>query len=376
MLNNSELMSTQIYIAEVEQRVDPGFNGIFQARIGALGPESHPINYTSPYASNNEGAIVAIPEVGTQVLVCRPSGSDELYYLGATFAPEPDEASGNKVKEAVEKPMVRVDPYIYRADGTPHKYLFAGPKGSRFVISEEETPNFINSKISTISAQGKQVRLNDSPSEDAIVIDSNNGSKITVSNDPQNNSVPSRAVQIETAGPQNYLNTGDQTNIHIQDGKELQILNDSTGMKAPAFEPNKAGNVNIQSLWKDVNVFSKGIDGRIFIECLNPLGEDQLIEIETNGVGGAIRIKTNGKVDISGAQGIGVESLGNIDIKGANVNIEATNNMNLKAGNSLKEEGGTEIQLNPPSPVPSANPDIGSAESHYGNTGITTYSIT
>ena len=172
-------------------------------------------------------------------------------------------------------------------------------------------------------------------------------------------------------GPQKYLNIESQTDIVVKDGRELQLINLSTGAKAPEGKPNLAGNVNIQSEKKDVNLFTKADEGRIFIECINESGSNQVIEIQTNGSDGAIRIKTKGKVDIE-ATDIGINATGNINMKAAgDLKMESGGVTSIKAGGNINADG-SQIQLNGGMST-AAEPDIGNAESYYENEGVTTY---
>ena len=245
---------------------------------------------------------------------------------------------------------------------------FKGSNGGGITMSEEYNPTFISKKTEVHSEVNKKISLVDSPMIDSIILDSGNGSKITLSDNPQNQSVPSRAIQVETVGPQKYINAESQTDIVVKDGRELQVLNNSTGANAPEGDPDLAGNVNVQSKWKDVNVFTQAEQGRIFIECLNESGSNQVIEIQTNGSDGAIRIKTKGKVDIDAAN-IGINATGAINMKaGGAINIEAGGNLSLKSGGTVFADGSPDIRLNEGGSS-SADPAIGNAESYYENTG-------
>ena len=368
-MNKSE---NTISLAEVTERSDSTLNGKFKARIFELGNAELPVYYVSPYVSNGAGAFVAIPEEGTEILVCSPNGTDSWYYLGGTFAPEPGQVEGSKLPDSETHPMSRVDPNNYKARGVPMRMNLKSINGAGLTISEEYNPKFINKKTELKSTVNKTVTLNDSPAIDSVVMDSGNGAKITLSDNPSNQSVPARAIQVESVGPQKLLNYESQTDIVVVDGRELQVLNNSTGTNAPDGEPNLAGNVNVQSKWKDVNVFTQANEGRIFIECLTASGSNQVIEIQTNGADGAIRIKTNGKVDID-ATNIGINATDSINMKaGDAINIEAGGNLSLKAGGTVFADGSPDIRLNEGG-ASSANPGIGNTESYYGNTGVTTY---
>ncbi len=360
-----------ISLAEVTERSDSTLNGKFKARIFELGNTELPVYYVSPYASNGAGAFVAIPEEGTEILVCSPNGTDSWYYMGGTFSPEPGQVEGSKLPDSDAYPMSRVDPNTYKARGVPMRMNLKSINGAGLTISEEYNPEFINKKTELKSTVNKTVTLNDSPAIDSVVMDSGNGAKITLSDNPSNQSVPARAIQVESVGPQKFINSESQTDIVVVDGRELQVLNNSTGTKAPDGEPNLAGNVNLQSKWKDVNVFTQAEQGRIFIECLNTNGNNQVIEIQTNGSNGAIRIKTNGKVDIA-AENIGINANSNIDIKaGGNINMQSGGVTNIKAGGNINADG-AEVQLNG-GLASNADPNIGNSESYYGNKGVTTY---
>jgi hypothetical protein len=358
--------------AVVTDRTDGTLNGKFKAKIQYLGGIEKDIFYVSPYASNSEGGIIAIPEVTTKVLVCSPNGSSEWYYIGATFDPEPGQVLGSKIPDSVAYPISRVDPNTYKARGVPMRMNFKSVDGAGLTISEEYNPEFINKKTELKSTVNKKVTLNDSPAVDSIVMDSGNGSRITLSDNPQNQSVPSRAIQIESVGPQKHINIESQTDIVVVDGKELQLINNSTGAKAPAGAPNEAGNVNIQSKWKDVNVFTQAKEGRIFIECLNQNGSNQIIQIETNGEGGAVIIKTKGDIRLDAG--------GNIDMKaGGQIRMQSQDNLSIKSNSgSLEVQSAGTANIDAPT-INLANgsspsdPNVQGEQSYYGNEGITTY---
>ena len=386
-----------ISLAEVRSRVDPARSGSFRAKVSAEGNEEQTIYYVSPYGSNAAGAFIAIPEVGTEVLVCKPTGSSSWYYMGTTFASEPKDAeptgSGGELNDATLMPVERADPEMYKARGTPMRYLFRSPEGAGILMSDEYNPEFINKKTEITSTGSKKITLHDGPTIDAITIDSGNGSRITLTDDPQNQNTAARSIQVESVGPQKYICTESQTDILVgAGGRELQLLNNANGV--PYGNSVNAGNVNIQSKWKDVNVFTQAEQGRIFIECLNESGNNQQIIIETNGTGGTIRLKTNGKIDIA-ADSIGIEA-NTIDIKAAsNLNIESPTinlngtvnapEINSKLNGDItgkaefattagKADAGTPVPITVPAPnVDGANPDIGDTQSTYNNIGVTTY---
>lgn len=364
-------MDQIISLAEVRDRADASRNGSFLARIWELGNEEKRVQYVSPYASNGEGAFIGIPEVGTEVLVCKPGGGDDWYYLGATFTPEPLQVVGPRIPDDKLLPMDRAAPLLYRARGEPMSVQLTGREGGGLIVGEDYNPGFINNRTEIRSNVNKKIILSDAPAIDAIILDSGNGSKITIADDPQNNSVPSRSIQVESVGPQKYINIESQTDVLVKDGRELQLLNNSTGAKAPEGEPDKAGNVNVQSKWKDINVFTQAEQGRIFIECLNGDGGNQQIVIETNGANGAITIKTNGNVNIDAGQDINMKAGGNMNIGCTNFSVNATDNIQMQGQQVNIDPGNGTIELaNGATPT---TPIIPNPQSIYDNEGITTY---
>lgn len=364
-------MNNQIIsLAEVRERIDPSRNGSFLASIDYLGNIDERVFYVSPYGSNAEGGFVAIPEIGSLILVCRPAGVDQWFYLGTVFGQaEPEKTEGGGVvPDAGILPMSRVDPYMYRARGAPMRYLFRSPSQAGLTISEEYNPEFINKYTELKSTVNKTVRLNDSPQIDSIIIDSGNKSKITLTGDPKSMSLPSRAIQVETVGPQKYLNSESQTDVVVLNGgRELQLLNYASGISWG--DGAVCGNVNIQSRWRDVNIFSQGPNGNIFIECLNENGSDQHIVIETNGTGGSIIIKTKGKVIVDAGDDININTAKDLNIKCSKFSVDSAS-IEMKGSGGVKIDG-SRIDLADGASTNSV--DTTGKASQYGNTGITTY---
>lgn len=356
-------------LAEVRSRVDLGRSGAFRAKIAAEGNTEQTVYYVSPYGSNAEGAFVAIPEVGTQIICCRVTGGTSWYYLGTTFAPEPGEVTGSKIKDTANMPLERVDPEMYKARGAPMKYVFKSPQGAGITMSDEYNPEFFNKKTEITSGGAKKIMLTEAPTIDSIILDSGNGSRITLTDDPKNQSMAARSIQVESVGPQKYINTESQTDIVVgKGGRELQLLNNANGYVWG--DSAESGNVNIQSKWKDVNVFTQAEQGRIFIECLNSGGSNQQIVIETNGAGGAITIKTNGTVNLAAGEAINMDAP-NINI-GCDTFSVGAQNIEMKGSVGVNIDPGAGV-INLAGGASPESPSIPNPQSTYDNTGVTTY---
>ena len=382
-----------IYLAEVRDRTDSSRTGSFLAQIYGLDNDLHRINYVSPYGSNTGGAFIAIPEVGTQVLVVKPYNTNEWFYIGTTFSYEPLFAEGPVVRDSLVSPVDRCDPTMYKSRGYPTHYVFKSPTGAGISMVEDENSEYIKKYTELKSTNNKKIRLDDTPNLDSIIIDSGNGAKILLTGSPDNplNGLPAQSLQIQTNGPQKYINNDSQTDIYVGGGgRELQLLNAANGVvngTPPTYKPQlgiplpkkPSGNVNLQSTWRDVNVFTKAPNGRIFIECLNSAGVDQQIVIETNGAGGGITIKTNGTVMVDALAGVDINTAGDINMQCANFNLNCAT-MNAKAGTMNLDGGVVNLAPEPPLPVvipqvPSTNPAL-KQDSDYCNFGINTFDLT
>ncbi len=340
---------TIILTGRVKTTVDPKRKGIFKVEVGEKGSgHFEDVSYVSPYGSNTQGGFIAIPEEETEVLICSPHGSTGWYYMGTTFAPEQkDTEGGSTVPDSEVSPIERVEPDLYRAKGRPMKYSFKSPNGGGLSISEEFNDEYINRKTEITSTVNKKITLNDSPEIDSITIDSGNGSKIVLGNDPQSFTAgaDARSIQVESAGPQKYINTESGTDIVVGNGgKDLNIINNAHGLLwGPLID---TGCVNLQSKYKDVNVFSKGFMGGIFLQCLNPLGINQKIVLETRGaLGGDIILKTNGTIKLEA--GIGIEMTAPViktqaatqTFTGANFDVASAGTVNID-GAAINLAGG------------------------------------
>ena len=398
---------TTICLAEVTSTYDPKKAGIFWAQLFLDGHEAPiQVHYCSPFVTRTEGGFIAVPVQGNTILVCKPALSEQFFYLGSTFLAEPtaDASPAAFLKEKLETPLgaerplfLQADPDNSKAAGVSTRSLFKGPYGGGLLISESynDAKQTFDWRTELNSPCGKKVSLVDSPGVDSIIIDSGNNSKITLTNqhmalvgNPSMLAPGMSKIQVESSGDQLFESVQGTTDLRIKDGKELNIINSSTGNHKPVGPPTQVGppfwlpptfpisypsnaeygNVNIQSNFKDVNIFTDTAPpvplkkdnynaarghgtGRIFLECLNTEGTQQVIQLRTRGGGAGIanppaprlgnltdygsggcviRIKSSGKVEI--------EAAGDIEIYGkGNVNMAAKGDLNLSAGGSIRQ---------------------------------------
>ena len=358
-----------ISLAEVRNRVDALQEGSFIAKVEALSNKEIRVYYTSPYASTGKAAFIAVPEDGTKILVCKPVGSAEWYYMGATFSPLPqqvDSQQGAPVDGAGESPMERMSPDLYKARGVPMQISMKSSNGGGLSISEAYDPEGINRKTELTSTVNKKITLSDTPAVDSIVIDSGNGSRMLLTNDPKNDSLAAGAIQVESKGPQKYLNKGSGTDIVIgKGGKELDLINRANGIEWGTGAI--CGNVNIQSEWKDINVYTQALAGRIYLQCLKVDGTQQVIQIETKGTGGNIIIKAGGDItlnaeggnlNINADQAIKMKTLGKFSLDCASMDIKSEGVVNID-GSQVNLANGANPDTVPLLTVPSKYEPLG-----------------
>lgn len=414
-----------ISLAEVRDTFDPRKNNSFLCKIKSLGDAEKSVKWTAPVATGgNLTFITPPPTPGTLILVTQPDGCGDWYYLCSTFAEEPvitateetEEEAGGAVGAASQGPVdLDGDGEVSQAEadqwkkeqgsgplaatnvppaarnqnqeqagastGIPETIIIKGDSGAGMEITNLRSPKAQELGVKLFTERGKVISLNDAPLVDSIVITTTRGSKneqgictFTMGDaaDHPNTLTQPYEAKLVTTGYQNFWCTESGTYMRVLDGLELDIRNQSVGTNKNPDEPDLYGNVTIQSDQKDINVFAlddTGEGARIFIECLNPDGKDQLIEIQTNGADGAIRIKTNGKVDIE-ADKIGINAFDQIDMKaGGKINIEAGADLSLKSGGTVYSDGSPDIRLNEGGST-AATPEIGNDESYYENHGL------
>ena len=409
----------KIALAEVTNRFDPKRNHGFYAKINGYGEQDKFIHGTSPYLGGAGGGFVGhIPGVGVSILVVQPEKGGDWYYLSSTFQqelPMTNEGVNDFSKLPPAQRVVDVAGELGAGTGIPNILAFQDEDGNgiKFVRQKrarmsweqqaqldagenpqsfpDANPSLVqpamNIKTEMYSSEGKKISLIDSPGIDCIILDAGNKtgtSKITITGDSADavsQGIVADMVQVETTGPQKYINTDNQTDIVVgTGGRELQILNNAAvipGQNATVEWGEESGllcgNVNIQSKWKDVNTLSLAQDGRIFIECLDPSGiaNGQRIEIQTHGTNGEIIIKTNGKVGIE-AFDIDIKANNNINMKATtDVNIQAGGQISLNATGMVAADGAT-IELQDKKSKTS-DPVVNPVGNSYGDRGITTY---
>ena len=110
------------------------------------------------------------------------------------------------------------------------KYTFQKSQGAGITMSDEYNLEFFITKAEITSGGAKKIMLTESPTIDSIILDSGNGSRITLTDDPKNQSMAARSIQVESVGPQKYITRNQDDIVVGQGGRELQVLNNANGV--------------------------------------------------------------------------------------------------------------------------------------------------
>jgi hypothetical protein len=305
----------EIKVAEVASTVDPMEQGRFSATIDGV---IRTIIYTSPYLGPaGEGGFAAIPEPGSKILVSMDT-TGKIYYL-STIAENPDSGDAANYQDTLPNTT-----NTYSKKGSPQTVTLESPRGNRLVLDDSENPKEFNLKAELQSADGKKVSLNDTPDKDCILIRNEYGDKIKLQTGPSNFSA-SRSLEVDTLGPQYHLCRESGIEIKVQEGKEIDIVNESNGTNAPGYNQFHAGNINIKSQNRDVNVAAPNEDGRIFLDAGELVQLDTLTgkiiinatvgDIEINAPTGSITLNAGNEINLQAGKAINIASLGSIDLQ-------------------------------------------------------------
>jgi len=294
-----------IKIAVVQSNSDVTKSGYLWCRDDNSDTTGYHVYYTSPYLSKL-GSFVAIPPVNSRILICLPDNDNEWHYLTTTTAPPKSAAVASG---PIASTRELIDPSIYRARGTPMQSYIGDLKGNKIVLSSEYNEKFFNTKLEMKSGVGKGVRLVDSPKVDSLIVENEHADRVIISSKPPpGSSIGPRSIQMECRGSIDIISrSGDHLNLTLQDGKEINIENNSTGTKRANSSDTTPGNINIKSKYADINL------------TVGEQNDQATIFIEAKGSNSHIVLKSAGTIDIDGDKGVNITSGGEVRIQGSKI---------------------------------------------------------
>lgn len=294
-----------IKLAEVKDNTDLSRRGVFRVQEESYAG-TIPVKYVTPYWASFNGGFVAIPEVGSLVLICQPENDLGWYYLGSVYNTRRASAlaeEGDLIKERDILP----DAQIYKARGIPQRQTFLSPRKNGLILSDEYNPDYFNIKTTLRSSTGKRFELIDSPLIDAIIMRNEHHDHIKIST-TANGSHAARTIEAETQGPVRVISRESSIDVHVEDGKEINITNHSTGAKRISEEDSTPGNINIYSRNRDINLTVDADDGVIYLQ--------------STGQNSHIVLVSEGTIDIQGKKGVNITSQnGDVTVQGQTINL-------------------------------------------------------
>jgi hypothetical protein len=306
---------------KVEITVDQNKEGRFKVTPLDRPPDSNTIvNYVSPYYDVHSGGMFAVPAHGSEVLMAYDEVLGEYFYLGtivgkSRFTPGVDDS----VKNAVVSERL-----AYNSDGSPciMTYTNSDSAGLKINNFQDGKDKHLVKSVVLRSSLGHSLELSDNPMRDKVTLKNKNQEGITIMGDAtQADALPSRSIGLETLDTISAKATTGDIRVNLTHGREITIKNSSDGVAGgrkvdtPLGEinPIPAGNLNLVTSWKDINIYTEGLPsiptgdaGRILIST--PQG---LIQIKSGSAG--LTLYSEGTINIASVKALKtffVESLG------------------------------------------------------------------
>jgi hypothetical protein len=284
--------------------------------------------YTTPFFSLDGGGVIAVPDVGTSVLLVYDRTSGKAYYIASIVEPPEISPGGAKLDFSVVG-----DNKIYSERGMPQKLLFTNQANAGLKITRKALPSYINSKVDIDSENGKRISLNDSPNADWVMIRNEHGDGIVIASDG-NNIHSERSIEIKSKGMQQYVSMQSGMNFYVIDGKDINIENFSTGAfsNTRSVDVGRYGNINLRSHTSDISIVGKGVDSKIFITT-----PKARIQIASDG---SIILDSIGSITMNSTGNINLNATASINIAGASVNIKSEGTLSMQSGSNFYAKSG------------------------------------
>jgi hypothetical protein len=322
------------------------------------------IVYTSPYYAIATGGVLAIPEIGSEIL-CAEDDTDPnkiVYYYVSTIVRE--RSPNNKHGAKLDGFPIIPGKYNINPDKSSAIKTFQDERSTGLRISSYRSEKSGYTSSVTLNSLENNIVLSDSPNQEGIFILNRNLDGISIIGD-KNIAHGANSIQIRSAGSQKCEVENGSYLVNVKDGQDITLINQSKGTYAPlAISPMfpssptpelQFGNINLISSLKDINVFCNSLIGSIYIGTPGPL-----IQITADGF---INIISKTMINIDSQVAINLRTTGLLNLEGgAGVNIKSLGPINIKSDTVLAAEGGVStfvgaggispLQLNFPAGTP------------------------
>ena len=257
-LDNIATRQTKIYAATIVSNVDVSKKGTLLVKCPEVKKGYFDVVYVSPYYTNYESGFIAIPDKNAEILISQIENSKKWYYLGSIVDNKEDEDLPTGTNTSLKSGRVlptqgnhHEGRDIY-SKGLPETLLIKTPRGHNIAMSDEQTDKSDNRKIQIETSVGKRLVMHDGDEVGAIMLENEYLDGMRISSRPTGMGAPN-SIEIRSAGPQTLQSATGGISLIVDDGEEINIRNDSTG-GGGALSTEKAGNVNISSKYRDINI--------------------------------------------------------------------------------------------------------------------------
>jgi hypothetical protein len=363
---------SEIYLGTVITVVDSSETGIIICSLPFPYDDGlHKVVYTSPFYKFNGGGVIALPSEGDRVLVTkvRTDNPEEpsFYYL-ATAVYQPSVESGEVRSES--KAIRSEDKPIYGSRGKPTTQAFANIAGAGLYVTRDingnASPPRITNEVTLKSEAGNEVNTGSTGTQ----IRNEHGDCIIL-NGIGNDVYGERTLNVITKSNQEYKSEVGDITMKINDGGDINIINDSTGWNslgaigaaAGAFNTPKppgvagglfpwSGNVRLKSKWRNIDLAAEGPASKI-----NIVTNTAKIQVDA----------LTGSINIFGGTSLSLNSLGSIS-------LNAGTDISLNAGGllSLNSVGLASVKSGSVTNISSAGTTNIEGTITFGGTPITT----
>lgn len=294
---------------KVQYTTDPSNEGKFVVSIlGRPVNETVVVNYVSPFFDYSAGGMFAVPPPGSEVCVIFDNDLNEYFYMGTIVG----KSKFNPNIEDGTNTSVVYENLAYNSDGSPCIVMLTDSNGAGLRINNhfDGPEKTLVKSVVLKSVQGHKLELSDNPKRDSASIKNKHQDGITITGD-EHGGLPARSIEVRTLDSILTASMQGEITTQLVDGRDITLRNSSTGAAGGVpiqtaegqVNPVPAGNVNLVSSWKDINIY-----------CENPFNS-------LSGKAGRVLISTpQGIIQLkSGSDGMIIYSEGSIKIASAKV---------------------------------------------------------
>lgn len=254
-----------VLVGIVESFNDATETGKMIVSFPSLDNRVETVTYTSPYYRMNSGGMVAIPEIGTEILALHntnPNDGESLFYFLSCVISEKYRGGSDEFLQNPspgKQSRARINPNftpfnnndtkakIYAKDGTPVTQAFTNTAGAGLYIHRDFEKVPIANDVTLKSEGGNEVNVGSL----GIQISNEEGDSVVLTGATKNDMYAKRGLYIETTGPQEYKCVNSDINMRILEGGDVNIENNSAGLRSLG---KWFGNIRLKSRFRNIDL--------------------------------------------------------------------------------------------------------------------------